>query len=222
MPGGPTLELELAFLAKGAATVGGMDEVGRGALAGPVCVGVVVVDSATPPPPVGLADSKLLSAAQRQRLVPRLAEWGVGRALGWASAHEVDQHGIVGALRLAGRRALAELATGPAVIILDGKHNWLSPPADLFSDGAEPHWEVRTKVKADQQCASVAAASVVAKVARDQRMVEMAESHPLYGWAANKGYGAPEHLEALRRFGPCPEHRQSWALPSADRPKVRS
>ncbi|MDR2565778.1 MAG: ribonuclease HII [Bifidobacteriaceae bacterium] len=222
MPGGPTLETELAFLSKGAATVGGMDEVGRGALAGPVCVGVVVVDTSTPPPPSGLADSKLLTAAQRERLVPQLAEWGAGRALGWAGANEVDQLGIVGALRLAGCRALAELSIRPAVIILDGKHNWLCPPADLFASETEPRWEVRMKVKADRQCASVAAASVLAKVARDQSMIELAGEHPGYGWAANKGYGAPEHLEALRRFGPTPEHRQSWSLPGADRLEVRS
>ncbi|MDR1633483.1 MAG: ribonuclease HII [Bifidobacteriaceae bacterium] len=222
MPVEPTLETESALFVEGAATVGGMDEVGRGALAGPVCVGLVVVDPSTPPPPAGLADSKLLSSARREHLIPRLAEWGSQRAVGWASAEEIDRHGIVAALRLAGRRALADLVTCPAVIVLDGRHNWLNPPADLFSSPAEEQWTVRMKVKADQRCASVAAASVIAKVARDQRMVELAAEHPEYGWAANKGYGSPEHLEALRRFGPCPQHRQSWSLPCADRAEVGS
>ncbi|MDR1187243.1 MAG: ribonuclease HII [Bifidobacteriaceae bacterium] len=237
----PTLETEHSLIGQGAASVGGMDEVGRGALAGPVCVGVVAVDAETPPPPTGLADSKLLTRAQRLHLVPRLAEWGIGRSLGWASAPEVDQHGIVGALHLAGRRALAGLgqwladapgdgpahgpalrpAPGPETIILDGKHNWLSPAADLFAAEPEAPWRVHMKVKADLRCASVAAASVLAKVARDARMDELAQAWPDYGWEANKGYGSPAHLAALRRHGPSPEHRQSWALPSQDGPDVR-
>jgi ribonuclease HII len=78
------------------------------------------------------------------------------------------------------------------------------------------------KVKADRQCASVAAASVLAKVARDQHMIELASHHPVYGWEGNKGYGAPAHLEALRRFGPSTQHRQSWSLPGREGPDVRS
>ncbi|MDR2378411.1 MAG: ribonuclease HII [Bifidobacteriaceae bacterium] len=215
MSGGPSLDVESAFFAKGAASVGGMDEVGRGALAGPVCVGVVVVDSATPAPPDGLADSKLLSPKRRRELAPALVEWGSGRALGWASAEEIDCHGIVAALRLAGLRALSELVSQPEVIVLDGKQNWLGPPADLFAQGEAAGPNVHVKVRADRLCASVAAASVIAKVARDQRMVELAAAHPVYGWEANKGYGAPAHLEALRRFGPCDLHRRSWSLPVA-------
>ncbi|MDR2374650.1 MAG: ribonuclease HII [Bifidobacteriaceae bacterium] len=214
----PTLETEFALFAQGVGAVGGMDEVGRGALAGPVCVGVVVVTPATPPPPDGLADSKLLRASQRQELMPRLAEWGAARAVGWASAQEVDGDGIIAALRLAGRRALAGLAAAPEVIVLDGRHNWLSPPPDLFASAAESHWRVHLKVKADRQCASVAAASVIAKVARDQRMTQLAARHPLYGWESNKGYGAPAHLEALRRFGPSSQHRRSWSLPAQSLP----
>ncbi|MDR3106958.1 MAG: ribonuclease HII [Bifidobacteriaceae bacterium] len=218
MAGGPTLLTESALLAGGAASVGGMDEVGRGALAGPVCVGLVVVEAATPEPPVGLADSKLLTPAQRQRLAPLLAVWGRSRATGWASAREVDQRGVVAALRLAGERALAELDEPPEAIILDGKHNWLAPPADLFSPSVEVACKVRVKVKADRHCACVAAASVIAKVARDQRMDVLAESYPVYHWQSNKGYGTPAHIEALRRFGPSAEHRQSWSLPSPGSP----
>ncbi|MDR0593018.1 MAG: ribonuclease HII [Bifidobacteriaceae bacterium] len=209
-------------MANGAASVAGMDEVGRGALAGPVCVGLVVVEAATPDPPAGLADSKLLSPAQRERLIPNLAAWGRARAIGWASAVEIDRHGIVEALRLAGGRALDELGEHPEVIILDGKHNWLAPPNDLFSPAPTAAWKVRVKVKADRLCASVAAASVIAKVARDQRMEELAGVYPAYGWRANKGYGTPAHLDALRQFGPCAEHRRSWALPEQCQPDVRS
>ncbi|MDR0627986.1 MAG: ribonuclease HII [Bifidobacteriaceae bacterium] len=218
----PTLEAESALLATGYETVGGMDEVGRGALAGPVCVGVVVVDSQTPLAPPGLADSKLLSPAQRLNLIPALTRWAADHSIGWASAEEIDRHGIVAALRLAGHRALDQLLRTPSVIVLDGKHNWLSPPPDLFSEPSQPAWLVRMKVKADRECASVAAASIFAKVARDQRMVELAVEFPEYGWQANKGYGSPAHLEALSHFGPVHLHRQSWSLPSAEKPDVRS
>jgi ribonuclease HII len=110
----------------------------------------------------------------------------------------------------------------PAVVLLDGKHNWLSAPDDLFGSADPAPWRVHMKVKADLHCACVAAASVLAKVARDQRMVELAAKYPAYGWQANKGYGAPAHLAALEHLGLSPEHRQSWALPGRRPPDVRS
>jgi ribonuclease HII len=198
-----------------------MDEVGRGALAGPVSVGVVVVDAATRPAPGGLADSKLLSPAARQALVPRLTRWGRAHAVGHASAAEIDALGIVGALRLAGTRALAlvEPVVGPVgTVLLDGSHDWLtsrcSDSLDLFeAAGVEVPRQVHLRVKADQVCASVAAASVVAKVTRDAIMTGLAPEHPPYGWAQNKGYAAPAHLAALAEHGPSPLHRRSWRLP---------
>lgn len=213
----PSLRTERRLLRAGAVLVAGMDEVGRGALAGPVSVGVVVVDAATRTAPDGLADSKLLSPAARQALVPRLARWGRARAVGHASAAEIDAVGIIAALRLAGTRALAQVerVVGPVgTVLLDGSHDWMTSPVDLFDvDGLGVARQVHLQVKADQTCASVAAASVVAKVTRDTLMAELDPEHPPYGWMQNKGYAAPAHLAALAEHGPSPLHRRSWRLP---------
>ncbi len=217
----PSLRVERRLLRAGATLVAGMDEVGRGALAGPVSVGVVVVDAATRTAPDGLADSKMLSPAARQALVPRLVRWGRSHAVGHASAAEIDAVGIVAALRLAGTRALVlvEQVVGPVgTVLLDGSHDWLTAQApvglDLFeAAGVEVPRRVHLRVKADQVCASVAAASVVAKVTRDALMTELAPEHPPYGWTQNKGYAAPAHLAALAEHGPSPLHRRSWRLP---------
>lgn len=230
MPPRPDLRHERALLRAGARLVVGMDEVGRGALAGPVTVGAVAVDLATRACPTGVADSKLLTPAARERLVTPLRRWGVARAVGHASPAEIDALGIVAALRLAGRRALAALDQVPDVVLLDGSHDWLSAPrqeglfelapvaADVTAEAAAhaafDGVSVRTRVKADRTCASVAAASVLAKCERDALMVAHAAEHPAYRWAENKGYGAPEHLDALRALGPTELHRRSWRLPS--------
>jgi ribonuclease HII len=222
----PDLRMERALLRSGAGVVVGMDEVGRGALAGPVMVGAVAVDVSTRTCPQGVADSKLLSAAARERLLPALGRWGVARAVGSAGPDEVDRLGILAALRLAGRRAVAALDVPVDVVLLDGSHDWLSTPAelDLFEedgpgdDDAPDPWSriaVRTRVKADQRCASVAAASILAKCRRDALMVELAHEHPDFGWQENKGYGSADHVEALRRLGPTALHRRSWRLPTA-------
>jgi len=187
----PHLLIERELLAGGARIVVGMDEVGRGALAGPVSVGVVAVDAQTPEGPRGVADSKLLTPAARTALLPALATWGVARAVGHASAAEIDRFGIIGALRLAGRRALAGLAIPVDVVLLDGKHDWLTPPAqagffdadaDADADAADDLAAgfgavVHTRVKADLTCASVAAASVLAKCERDALMCALSAEH---------------------------------------------
>jgi ribonuclease HII len=210
-----------------------MDEVGRGALAGPVTVGVAVVDARTSRRlPPGLADSKLLTAQAREGLVEPIRRWCAGWAVGHASPAEIDDFGIITALRLAGRRALAELAGAglvPGVVILDGVHNWLSEPeqGDLFAPEppeilvpgtgrpmATP--PVQTQVKADMTSAVVAAASVLAKVERDGIMVGLDGDFPAYRWASNKGYSAPEHIAALHDHGACELHRRSWHLPGLD------
>ncbi len=232
MPPRPDLRHERALLRAGARLVVGMDEVGRGALAGPVSVGAVAVDLGTRACPNGVADSKLLTPLARERLVAPLRRWGVARAVGHASPAEIDALGIVAALRLAGRRALAALGTVPDVVLLDGSHDWLSAPrqeglfelggavAEVVAVETAEHAvldavAVRTRIKADRACASVAAASVLAKCERDALMVALAAGHPAYGWAENKGYGAPEHLDALRALGPTELHRRSWRLPLA-------
>lgn len=213
----PTLRVERSRLRIGAGVVAGMDEVGRGALAGPVTVGVALVTAETRSAPVGLRDSKLLSPNQRRALVPRLRRWVAGHAVGHASAAEIDEYGIMAALRLAGRRALVQLPIRPDVILLDGNHDWLTDPRTeglfAFLEDAAPAPPVVTMIKADLRCSSVAAASVLAKVERDGMMVAFGGQHPAYGWTENKGYAAPEHLDALSRLGPCELHRRSWQLP---------
>ena len=216
----PTTLLEEQILSGGAVTVAGVDEVGRGALAGPVTVGVCVIDRGklVEPFPAELRDSKLISRQIRERLVEPLQEWAVDYAVGHASPAEIDEIGITAALRLAWTRALADLRTPPSAVILDGKHNWLTPPSGhLFDDGHEVALPVTMKIKADVHCASVAAASVLAKVARDHVMREAHERFPEFGFASNVGYGSSGHMTAMRRFGITEIHRKSWNLPTRDK-----
>ncbi|MFF1829801.1 ribonuclease HII [Paenarthrobacter sp. NPDC058040] len=216
----PTLDVERSFLASGARLLAGVDEVGRGALAGPVSVGITVVDLADHGPLAEVRDSKLLRPDDRDRLEPLVREWAVASAVGHASAQEIDQIGIIAALRLAGTRAWFEILAGgvtPDVVLLDGSHNWLSPEvqASLFDDApASPACEapVHTRVKADMSCLSVAAASVLAKVARDRIMVDLHAELPAYGWNENKGYATAAHREIIRLQGPSAYHRTSWHL----------
>lgn len=220
----PTLDYERRFRGSGARLLAGIDEVGRGALAGPVSVGIAVVDLHQQGLLADVRDSKLLKVAERERLEPLVRAWSVASAVGHASAAEIDALGIIGALRLAGNRAWAAvLADGvtPDVVLLDGSHNWLSPvaQASLFDpepdDGArEPGCDapVHTLVKADMQCLSVAAASVLAKVERDRQMAALHTEYPAFGWDVNKGYGTAAHKGALRAAGPTPYHRVSWQL----------
>lgn len=218
----PTLRTERALQRDGYALLAGMDEVGRGALAGPVSVGVVVIDEGCRSAPQGLRDSKLLTPLHRERLVPRVERWALAHAVGHASPAEIDEIGIISALRLAGIRALAEIAGAgiqPDLVILDGNHDWLTAPTEMgLLAFADDHAQastppVTTMVKADLRCSSVAGASVLAKVARDRLMIALGGELPAYGWALNKGYAAPEHLEALRAHGTTGHHRRSWRLP---------
>ncbi|HEY0246908.1 MAG TPA: ribonuclease HII [Gryllotalpicola sp.] len=209
----PGFEVERELFAAGHRVVIGVDEVGRGAIAGPVAVGMVVVDAGVGAHPDGLRDSKLLKEAAREALAPRCAAWGLFSAVGEATPAEVDAHGIIVALGLAGRRALAALraAGAPvdeAAVLLDGNHDWLNPVLDQ-------RMPLSCRIKADQSCASVAAASVIAKVHRDRIMIELHDEHPGYGWAANKGYGSSAHLAAVAALGPCDHHRRTW-LRAAD------
>lgn len=220
----PTRELEKSCFDHGHRLIAGMDEVGRGAIAGPVTVGVALVDVGTPDRfPEKLRDSKLLSASVRESLVEPVKEWIVDGAVGHASPTEIDAVGIIGALRLAGMRALAELAQRghhPDLVLLDGKFDFLTaPPATLFDELNPPLVEypqlpevpVKMQIKGDANCAVIAAASVLAKVERDRLMAEKPD--PGYGWAHNKGYGSADHAAAIGRLGVSDFHRQSWNLP---------
>jgi ribonuclease HII len=220
-PRKPSLRVERALQRDGHRVLAGMDEVGRGALAGPVTVGVVLIDESCRTAPQGVRDSKLLQPHARERMVPRIERWALAHAVAHASAAEIDAIGIIAALRLAGTRALAACGVRPDLVILDGNHDWLTAPEDVGLL-AFAHEEtvvtppVTTMVKADMTCSSVAAASVLAKVVRDRLMVELGAEdgeHAVYHWVENKGYAAPEHLEALRQVGPSVWHRRSWRLP---------
>jgi len=220
----PSLRVERALqrgLPEGRQVIAAMDEVGRGALAGPVSVGVVLIDLSVGSAPTGVRDSKLLTPAARERLVPRLRRWAPAYGVGHATPQEIDEVGIMGALRLAGRRAMeAACADGlvPSLVLLDGNHDWFTEPDRVGLLGAldDDLIPVHTMIKADLRCSSVAAASVLAKVERDGLMVRLAEQDDVddaYGFAINKGYAAPGHLDALSRLGPCVHHRRSWRLP---------
>jgi len=204
----PTLRHERILLREGARLVIGMDEVGRGALAGPVAVGLSIVDVDTRTAPEGLKDSKLLAEPRREELQPKVARWARHAAVGLASNERIEQIGIIAALGLAARRAIDAIRdegvdlTG-AVVLLDGSHDWLSPAIN----GAIP---VTMKVKADRTCAAVAAASVLAKVHRDRLMIDNDAVHPGYAWTSNKGYASAEHYAGIDRVGPSPLHRWSW------------
>ena len=211
----PTLDLERELFASGVRSLASIDEVGRGAIAGPVTVGVVVITPSCGEPPEGVRDSKLLSPARRLALIEPIIAWVSAHAVASSTSGEVDELGIVGALRLAGVRALTELeaaGVAPDLVLLDGSHDWLTSDS-LFDDPlgyrAPP---VRTQVKGDLICASVAAASVLAKIDRDAHMTELDARFPAYGWSGNKGYGSPGHQQAIRELGVTDFHRVSWNI----------
>jgi ribonuclease HII len=177
-------------------TVAGVDEVGRGAWAGPVTVCAVVSDLSEPP--AGLTDSKRLTAKRRESLVQEIQDWAAGYAFGEASHTEVDELGMTEALHRAARRALEALPLRPDAVILDGSHDYIGPP-----------WRVRLEVRGDSASVSVAAASVLAKVRRDAQMGRLGCDE--YGFAENAGYPSPQHQDALARLGPTVHHRLSWS-----------
>lgn len=203
----PTLEFELAEFARGVELVIGLDEVGRGAIAGPVAVGAHALVAGVESFPEGLRDSKLLSEKKRESIAPAVEAWGEG-AVGFASAAEIDERGITAMLGESARRALLDLhqagvAVDRALILLDGSHDWLSPVL-------RSPLNVVTRVGADRACASVSAASVRAKVARDAVMREAHERFPHYAWASNKGYGAAAHYAGITEHGLTEFHRKTW------------
>jgi ribonuclease HII len=210
------LNYERRLVRRGEVVVG-IDEVGRGALAGPLTVGAVVLTRTTRAP-VGLTDSKLLTPSEREALVEPLVSWAADWSLGSVSSNEIDRWGLRLALAVAATRAIDGLSVSPTHALLDGPFNLLDAPLrleDQWNDSPElryaslPH---TTVIKGDRWCASIAAASVLAKVHRDRLMVELSGEFPSYGWADNKGYGAPQHRRALLELGPCCYHRVSWNL----------
>jgi ribonuclease HII len=204
--------LERALRVEGFERVAGIDEVGRGAWAGPASVGVVVF-AADVPPPDGLRDSKELAEERRETLYPLVTRWCVEWSVGHAGAEECDGLGMTAALRLAARRALGGLAAPPDVVLLDGGFDYVTEPAveDRAPSAAPAFPEVRTVVRGDSTCVSIAAASIVAKVTRDRMMRGLSSSFPGYDFDRNKGYPSPVHRMALAGFGLTSVHRRSWS-----------
>lgn len=177
--------------------VAGIDEVGRGPIAGPVVAAAVIFGDR--PPPAGIDDSKRLSAAVRERLFGQITEAALAHGIGMADVAEIDGLNILRAAELAMRRAVAALSHPPAFCLVDGK----CLPPDLPVPG-------RAVVGGDGLSVSIAAASILAKVTRDRLMSDLARHHPGYGWEQNAGYPTAAHREALRKLGATPHHRRSF------------
>ena len=195
----PNLSIEQSCFNSGAELVCGLDEVGRGAWAGPVTVGAVIV-SPRLPRIVKVRDSKVLTIEEREALYPRIVRWALAYSVGHATSTECDELGMTAALRLAAERALMALdGLKPDRIILDGNHDYLGQPD-----------RVQTVIDGDAHCLSVAAASVVAKVTRDRLMAAEADHYPGFDFDSNRGYPSPRHKCALLGYGPTAIHRKSW------------
>jgi ribonuclease HII len=194
---------ERALLARGFRRIAGVDEAGRGCLAGPVVAAAVVLDPGRPV--AGLRDSKLLTPARREVLAARIEERAAAVGVGMADAREIDTFDILRATLLAMRRAVEALSVMPEFLLVDAL---TVPGIDLPQEGI---------VHGDRLCASIAAASIVAKVRRDALMRRLHADWPAYRFDANKGYGTRDHLEALRSHGVTPQHRRTFrgVLPEA-------
>jgi len=205
----PTLDAEQALWTAGYRWVAGLDEVGRGALAGPVVAAAVIIDPATAVHPLWrrVRDSKQLTPAQREALAPQIMRTALAWGVGCVPAPVIDRVGIAAATRQAMQEAIAGLCVCPDYLLID----WVKLPAVNIHQ--------HSTAKADQRMASVAAASILAKVHRDRLMVELDSRFPGYGFAGHKGYGAAAHLAAIAHWGPCAEHRHSFA-PIAQAPAL--
>lgn len=189
-------EIEDGCLIEGYQVICGVDEAGRGPLAGPVCAAAVILPRHIDIP--GLNDSKKLSDKRRREIFPIIKEQALAYGIGFASHEEIDEINILQATYLAMERALAQLKLSPELALIDGNR---------AKDFGIP---VRTVIKGDSLSANIAAASVLAKVTRDDWMLEQAKLYPEYGFEVHKGYGTKAHYEALSAHGPCPIHRKSF------------
>ena len=197
----PSLDLERELLESYDLVIG-VDEVGRGSLAGPVAVGAVAINiSHLETLPKGIRDSKLVPEAKRDALALAVQEWA-SYQVGYSSVEVIETQGITKALKLAAISAISPLIAGRTIVLLDGSQNWLAD-AGLNAD-------VTLRVKADRDHGSVSAAAMVAKVARDSLMRELSMDFPEYQWDSNKGYASESHIRALQNIGPSEHHRLSW------------
>ena len=189
-------EIENSLYSNGFKVICGVDEAGRGPLAGPVCAAAVILPEDLEIP--GLTDSKKLTDKKRRELFPIIKEQAIAYGIGLASHEEIDEINILQATYLAMERALAQLAVKPDIAMIDGTR---------AKDFGLP---VRTVVKGDSLSMNIAAASILAKVTRDDLMLEMAEKYPEYGFEVHKGYGTKAHYEALRQHGASAIHRKTF------------
>ena len=189
-------EIERELHAEGVGPICGVDEAGRGPLAGPVCAAAVILPPETELP--GLNDSKKLSEKKREQLFPEIQQIALAWSVAFASVEEIEERNILGATMLAMNRAIAGLSLTPDLALIDGNRN------------KEIEVPSRCVVHGDARCASIAAASILAKVSRDHLMLELAREYPQYGFEQHKGYGTRAHYAALREYGPCPAHRPSF------------
>ena len=189
-------EIERELHAEGIGLICGVDEAGRGPLAGPVCAAAVILPPETELP--GLNDSKKLSEKKREQLFPEIQQIALAWSVAFASVEEIEERNILGATMLAMNRAIAGLSLTPDLALIDGNRN------------KEIEVPSRYVVHGDARCASIAAASILAKVSRDHLMLELAREYPQYGFEKHKGYGTRAHYAALREYGPCPAHRPSF------------
>lgn len=196
----PTRKIEQELWARGFETIVGIDEVGRGAWAGPLMVGAAVLPADKRV--LGVRDSKMLTESDRERLFDRIADWCLAWSVGAVSQEECDEMGMADAQRLACHRAIAGLGVVPDVAVSDGKWDFVSPTVAA----------VEMRVKADRHCLSVAAASILAKVVRDRQMRELADEYPHWSFDTNKGYPCPKHKAALQGYGPSAIHRRTWVF----------
>ena len=188
--------LETELMAEGYAALCGIDEAGRGPLAGPVCAAAVMLPPGLVLP--GLNDSKKLSEKRREALYDEIIASALHYGIAFATVEEIEEHNILGATFLAMRRAYAQLGVTPDLALVDGNRD---PGLDA---------PTRCVVKGDATCADIAAASILAKVTRDRYMLQMAERYPAYGFEKHKGYGTAAHYAAIREYGPCEIHRPSF------------
>ena len=189
-------EIEKSYFEQGIVTICGVDEAGRGPLAGPVCAAAVILPNGLEIP--GLNDSKKLTDKRRRELLPIIQEQAIAYGVAFASHEVIDEINILQATFLAMERALSQLKIQPELALIDGNRQ------------KDFGIKVETVVKGDSRSANIAAASVLAKVTRDTYMEEMAKEYPGYGFEVHKGYGTKAHYEALRELGPCPIHRMSF------------
>ncbi|MBI2180136.1 MAG: ribonuclease HII [Deltaproteobacteria bacterium] len=194
--------------ARGFSCIAGLDEVGRGPLAGPVVAAAVVLPRGFSHD--GIKDSKLLTAKQREQLAPVIRSQAESWAIGVVEVEEIDRINILKASLLAMAKAFVALRTRPDYLLIDGNQQIPMQMLQISNPSRVVPPQQKTIVKGDRLCLSIAAASILAKVARDAMMIELDAHYPQYGFAGHKGYGSAAHLEALRRFGPSPVHRRSF------------